>query len=146
MSARMQLVEAMAVCLQSISTPGYNTNAGAWVTTEPGQVEDEAPGVVAVVFERQSRPTDPAVQRTHRLTTVAVVVKLPHDQDQAQATLDLAIEDVERALDNRQTQYPQGISHPRWLETLPIPAEKGMGWIGALLRYEAHVPAPRRNP
>jgi hypothetical protein len=147
MSPTKELVEAVAAVLQGIAAgPVYNTNAGAWVTTEPEQVQDEAPGVVAVVFERKSRATDPAVKRTHQLVTVAIVLKLPHEQDEAQVTLDDAIEDIERAMDNNLAAYPKRISHPTWLETLPIPADKGMGWIGAVLRYESHVPKVRSNP
>jgi len=145
-SPRMDLVEAVAECLRIIATPDFNTDAGQWVTTEPKQVDDEAPGVLAVVFERQSRPTDPAIRRTHRNTTIAVILKLPHDQDEAQATLDLAIADVELAMENRQNKFPVGTSFPEYIEMLPIPAEKGMGWIGALLRYESNVPAVRRTP
>lgn len=141
----MALIEAMASCLRDITIAnGFNTDAGQWVTTEPAQVDDEAVGVLAVVWERQSKPANPAVQKSHRGTTVAIVGKLPHEQDEKQYTIDLLIDDIERALDGQQQRFPERTSYPQWVETLPIPAEQGMGWVGVLMRYESDVPTSRR--
>lgn len=141
MSWRAVLIATVASCLQDIRTAeGFNTNAGEWVTTEPEQLDESAAGVVAVVWERQRTPTDQAVRRTHRLTDLAVIVKLPHQQDRAQQTLDAVLEDIERAMQGQQQRFPKGISYPSYVETQPIPPKQGMGWIGAVIRYESHVP------
>ena len=145
MSWRQELVAAIAGCLGEIKVAdGYNTDAGHWVTTEPGQIDDEDPGVLAVVIERQVRSVKPAVSKTHRLTTVALILKVPHAQDAAQTTIDAAIEDVEHAMARRQQRFPAGISYPEYVEMLPIPAAQGMGWVGAVIRYESDVPITPR--
>lgn len=146
-SQRMALVAAVAACLRAIDMDdGFNTNAGAWVTTEPHQVEDESAGLITVVWERAGTPTDAAVRKTHRAVTVAIVVMLPHEQDAAQSRLDQIVEDIEEAMEGQQARFPVGIRYPEYVETLPIPAEKGMGWTGVLIRYESNVPKRRRTP
>lgn len=141
MSARMQLVTAIADCLRQIAqTAGYRTDAGQYVTTEPVQVPDEQPAVLAVVIERQQRADQPAIVRTHRLTTVLIVAKVRADADGAQQALDALISDVEQAMAGQHWRFANGTSAPQYLEMQPLGAEAGMGWAGALIRYQSTVP------
>jgi hypothetical protein len=140
-SSRADLKAAVIACLARIATvDGYHTNAGSVVTGEPGQIADDATAALAVVIEAQARATDPAVLRTHRLTTVAVIAKVPAAQANAQDRLELILDDVERAMDGQQARYPKGISTPQYQSMQPVVAEAGTGWVGAVLRYTSHVP------
>lgn len=141
MSSRQALCAAVEACLSRIRTiDGYATDAGAHVTLEPGQVPNEQAAVIAVVIDRQTRPSTAAVVRTHRATTVAIVVKVPAAMDDAQARLDAIVGDVEKAMDDQRFRYPIGITTPQYQEMQPIAAEPGMGWIGAVFRYESNIP------
>lgn len=141
MSKRADLKAAVIACLARIATvDGYHTSAGSVVTGEPGQIADDATAALAVIIEAQARATEPAVERTHRLTTIAVIAKVPATQVNAQARLDLILDDVERAMADQQFRYPQGISAPKYQSMQPVVAEPGTGWVGAVLRYTSHVP------
>ena len=141
MSSRASLKAAVIACLARISVAGgYATDAGAVVTGEPGQIADDATAALAVVIESQARATDVAVQRTHRLTTVAVIAKVPAAQGNAQARLDLILDDVERAMADQQFRYPERITFPQYQSMQPVIAEPGQGWVGAVLRYQSHIP------
>ncbi len=131
----------MAECLQRIAVgSGYQTNGGATVTVEPGQVSEEAEAVIAVLVASQARATDPAVLRTHRLTTLGVVAKVPTAQDGAQAALDAIVDDIERCMQDQQFRFPAGIAFPRYVDMQPIKPDPGMGWIGAVVQYQTHIP------
>lgn len=141
MSARSDLLAAVVDCLEAITIAGgYNTDAGMYITREPGQVAQDAPAAVAVVIDRQTRATDPAVVKTHRLTDVLVIAKVPAAQDQAQAQLDGLLDDIERAMDAKQASFPNRAQYPQYVEMQPIPPEAGEGWTGAVLRYRSHIP------
>ncbi|MEO6518827.1 MAG: hypothetical protein ABIO17_07540 [Pseudoxanthomonas sp.] len=140
-SPRANLTAAASACLQRILiASGYATNAGQYVTLEPGQIDASEAAVIAVFVERQQRATDAAVQRTHRLTDLAVVVKVPAKLGQAQTALDLVLDDVEKAMADQQFRYPAGIQFPQFASMQPVPADPGMGWIGAVIRYTTHIP------
>lgn len=140
-SPRETLRTAMQACLQRITLAnGYLTNAGQHVTLEPGQLDESAVAVIAVVVAGQARATEPAVQRTHRLTTLGVIVKVPAALDQAQARLDAVVDDVERCMADQQFRFPQGHSFPRYVDLQPIKPEAGMGWVGAVVQYQSNIP------
>lgn len=143
-SARDQVLAATVTCLSAIRTAdGYNTDAGALVTREPGQVRDDATSALSVTIGRQQRATEPALVRTHRLTDLSIVIKVPTDLDNEQARLDQAVTDVERAMDpaSGAPRYPNGIAFPQFAEMRPLHPEKdSAGWIGALLLYQTHIP------
>ncbi|MGV8959205.1 MAG: hypothetical protein ACOH1V_02300 [Stenotrophomonas sp.] len=141
LSPRHRLLQAFALNLQGISiAAGYNTDVGAVVTLEPGQLDpEEVDDGMAVYIERQERATDQAVLRTHRLTTVAVIVKrVAHAA--AETTLDAVVDDIERALLNRQPSWPAGFGQPTYQSMEPLRAPAGAGWVGALVRYTTHIP------
>lgn len=140
LSPRRRLLDAFALNLRRIHiADGFCTNVGSVVTLEPGQLDPEdVQDGLAVFIERQERATDAAVIRTHRLTTVGVIVKC--EAADAEAALDVVIDDIERALNNRQPTWPAGFGQPVYQSMEPLRAPAGAGWVGALLRYATHIP------
>ncbi|MEA9653089.1 hypothetical protein VDF32_02745 [Xanthomonas campestris pv. raphani] len=100
---------------------------------------DEA-AVLTVLVTKQQRASQPALVRTHRLTTVVVVVKVPAALDASQASLDAAVEDIETAMSEQQQRYPTGIEFPQYLSMEPVKPDAGTGWVGALVTYQSHIP------
>lgn len=140
-SPRQALLDAVATCLRRIQADaGYRTDAGAVVTLEPHQVADTADAVLGVLVVKQERAVDPGVARTHRLTTVAVLAKLPASGDDAQARLDAIVSDVEQAMADQQFRYPPGHQFPQYVSMEPADTKAGMGWVGALITYQSHIP------
>jgi hypothetical protein len=140
-SSRADLKTAVIACLARITVAGgYHTDAGNTVTGEPGQIAADALAGVGVMVEAQTHATDPAAIKTHRLTTVAVIVKVPAAQGNAQARLDLVLDDVEAAMADQQFRYPHRITFPQYQSMQPVIAEPGQGWVGAVLRYTSHIP------
>lgn len=140
LSPRRQLLNAFALNLERIRIANdFRTDVGAVVTLEPGQLDPEkVDDGLAVFIERQERATDPAVIRTHRLTTVGVIVKCVADD--AEAALDFVVDDIERALNGRQPTWPASFGQPVYQSLEPLRAPAGAGWVGALLRYSTHIP------
>ena len=142
---RRQLLNAFATLLRGIATSaGYRTNIGAVVTLEPGQLDpSQVDDGLAIYIDAQARATDAAVVRTHRLTTVALVVKRT-TQCAAETTLDDVLDDIERALLNRQPSWPAGFGQPTYQSMEPLRAPAGADWIGAIVRYTSHIPVVTR--
>lgn len=141
-SPRTVLRQAIAQVLSQITTAnGYNTDAGQYVTTEPEQVNADAGCVLAAIIGKQVRPTEPAMRNAGRLTDVVVIAKVPAALGQAQARLDAIVQDIEAAMDRGAIpSYPNGWQWPRYVSCEPIKTEPGMGWTGALLTYQTHIP------
>ena len=140
-SPREHLRAAVGSCLQRISVAnGYQTDAGASLTLEPGQVDEDANAVLTVLVAKQQRASESALTRTHRLTTLVVVVKAPAPLDTAQALLDALVADIEQAMAVQQFRYPPGIQFPQYVSMEPVKPEAGMSWVGALLTYQTHIP------
>jgi hypothetical protein len=140
-SKRKQLVDAMATNLSVIKiADGYNTDAGLNVSTEAVQIPTGSAATINVRIESQQRATDDAVKNTHRLTIVRVAILVPTGIDDHEELLDQAIDDVERAMKDRQATYPAGVQNPRYLDMTPTAPEDGKKWIGAVLRYQSNVP------
>ncbi|MCW0447258.1 hypothetical protein [Xanthomonas sacchari] len=140
-SARVLLREAIGACLQRVlKVNGFATDAGAAFTLEPGQVDASAEAVMTVLLLKQERAAQAALLRTHRLTTVGVVIKLPAPPDDEQGRLEAAISDIERALDGQQARFAAGIEYPQYVSMEPVKPEAGTGWVGALLTYQSHIP------
>lgn len=144
-SPRRKLLDAFVLNLQRINgTAPYHTAIGAVATLEPGQLDPErVEDGMAVYIERQERPTDTAVQRTHRQTTVAIVVKR-RGGTTAEDALDLVLEDIERAMEGRPQSWPAGFGQPVYQSMEPLRAPAGADWIGALLRYTTNIPTLNR--
>lgn len=140
-SPRALLLGAVRECLVRIVVAnGYQTDAGAAMTLEPGQVDDDAAAVLTALVVKQERASDTALLRTHRLTSLAVLVKVPAQLGESQGLLDAIVSDVEQAMADQQFRYPAGIQFPRYVSMEPAKPEAGMGWIGALITYQSHIP------
>lgn len=146
MSPREILLDAVIACLAQIAiADGYNTDAGAEATKELGQVEDDATAALSATIVRQARAADAGKARSYRLTEVGVVIKVPATAANAQAQLDAAVSDVERAMEasrENQARFPAGYDFPQYSEMRPLNPEQGLsaGWIGALVLYQSHIP------
>ena len=141
-SPRQNLLIAVEACLLRIHVAdGYNTDAGDAVTLEPAPVvaEDDSE-FITVVWSRQARPTTPAVQRTHRLTTFEIVAKLPATLTNAQGRLDAIVSDIEDAMADQQFRYPNGYSFPEYQSAEPLAGAITAGWVGVVLTYTSHIP------
>ncbi|NYH49431.1 hypothetical protein [Xanthomonas arboricola] len=140
-SPREGLRAAVGSCLQRISRANeYQTDAGASLTLEPGQVDEDATAVLTVLVAKQQRASESALIRTHRLTTLVIVAKVPAPLDTAQSQLDALVSDIEMAMADQQFRYPSGIQFPQYVSMEPVKPEAGMSWIGALLTYQTHIP------
>lgn len=143
---RRMLLSAMQTCLASIrKTDGFNTDAGTWVSTELGAITDEnlAPGVqgqMALYVSQQDAPDGAISVRTHRATTVTLLLKTSSVLGASEATLDLLVDDVERAMENKQTQFPPGIPFPTYAGLRPITQVPGSNFVGALMRWTTTIP------
>lgn len=145
-SPREDLLAAMAAQLSNITQAnGYLTDVGAAVTREPTPVlADDAAEFVTVVWSQQQRATDPALVRTHRLTRVQVIAKVPAGLDDAQDRLDAITTDIEAALEQRQSAYPVGTQHPQYQAAEPlVPQSHSNRWIGVSITYASHIPIRR---
>lgn len=140
-SPREQLLEAVAQCLRRIrKADGYNTDIGLQVTTEPGPRVDSDAAFVAVGWTGQRRSDTAGKSRTHRLTDIGIVAKVPAEQARAQAALDDIVSDIERAMEDQQFRYPVGYDTPQYQSAEPLGAAFGAGWTGVTLTYTSHIP------
>ena len=130
-------------CLQLIQGAGYRTTAGTKVTREPNQIPDDNGAVIAIAIEKKERASDPALKRTHRLVTVAVLAKVSTTLSDAQECLHDLLDDIEQALDanlqSRLAQFAQGSQFPAFVSAEPVPPPDGAKWVGAVVRYAGHV-------
>lgn len=146
MSPRERLLDGVTACLARIRVDnGYNTDAGAEVTTELGQVPEGATAALSATIVRQARASEIGKARTHRLTEVGVAIKVPARHDNAQAQLDGAVADIEQAMEPSRenlARFPGGYEYPQYAEMRPLNPEQGSsaGWIGALVVYQSHIP------
>lgn len=141
-SPRKILLEAVRDCLLRIKTvDGYQTDAGNAVTLEPAPVlaEDDK-AFISPIWARQAAPTEPAVLRTHRLTTIQVLAKLPARVTEAQAKLDAMVGDIEQAMADQQFRYPHGYTFPKYQSAEPLAAEIAAGWVGVVITYTSAIP------
>lgn len=142
---RRKLLDAIVLNLKRIDgAEPYHTAIGEVATLEPGQLDPEqVEDGLAAYIEKQERAGDPALRRTHRLTTVAIVVKRKGGEA-AEESLDAVLEDIERAMEGRQSTWPAGFGQPVYLSMEPLRAPAGSDWIGALIRYETNIPTFNR--
>lgn len=135
-----ELLASIATCLQAITVAnGFHTDAGTAVTREPAQVPDDQGMVLAVVLESMRRPEDPAIRAVGYTVNVAVLAKVGTGMNDAQQRLHELIDDITRAMTDRRDQFQVGAQYPRFLEARVIPPAEGMKWIGADVRFSAHV-------
>lgn len=142
MSWRVQLLEAVQTCLQRISQAnGYATDAGALVTLEPAPVvAEDGNEFVAVVWNRQARASDPALTRTHRLTELQIIAKVPATLQDAQARVDAISDDIERAMAERYADFPQRIQFPVYQSAEPFSGPITASWVGVTFTFTSHIP------
>lgn len=142
-SPRHVLLEGVRDCLAQIRVAhGYLTDAGAAVTLEPAPVAspESSDAFVSPVWVRQQRATDPAKVRSHRLTTVQVVAKLPATLTDAQERLDAMVTDIERAMSGQLFRFPTSFENPQYQQAEPLAAAVAAGWVGVALTYTSHIP------
>jgi hypothetical protein len=142
-SPRQLLLAAVRDCLQEIlQADGYRTDAGQSVTLEPAPAAaSERPDpFLAVVWERQERPDEPAIARTHRKTTFRVIGKLPAQMTDAQERIDAMASDVEQALDRRPSRWPATFSAPVFVSSEPLAGAVEAGYVGVALTYTSNIP------
>lgn len=141
-SPRRLLLDAFAECLSVISTnDGYRTNVGTDWTLEPRPGDATSTGVFTALIEKQQRAADAALVQTHRLTTVAVIAKLPADTDHLQERLDDLVTDIEMAMSQKQRRFPPGFTYPVYLGMEPLmPESAAAGWVGVSVTYQSHIP------
>lgn len=142
-SPRQTLLTAVRGCLVEIAQAGgYRTDAGQDVTLEPAPAaaSEKPDPFLAVVWERQERPDDTAVARTHRKTTFRVLGKLPAGMTDAQERIDALTSDVERALDRRPERWPAGYSAPVYVSAEPLAGAVEAGYVGVALTYTSNIP------
>jgi hypothetical protein len=134
------LVGAFVTCLEAITiADGYNTDAGLVATREPLPTPASQGIAVAVELEALGQPEDPALRTTGMLAGVAVRVRVAAGQGSAQQTLHALVEDVRRALAQKQSRFPAGTEFPKFRQAQFLPAADGMPWVGADLLYTAHI-------
>lgn len=142
-SPRETLRVSVRDCLARIKqVDGYITNAGSYVTLEPGPVaaNEDSTELLTVVVSGQTRATDPALIRTHRKTTVSIVAKLPAVLTQVQSRLDAVVTDIEKAMADQQFRYPVGIQFPQYESMAPMVPAPTDKWVGAVLTYTTNIP------
>ena len=145
-SSRESLLTCVQQSLQRITTEnGYETDAGLTVTREPAPLlAEEVEEFIAVVWAKQERASEPALLRTHRLTTVQVIAKVRAGMAEAQARLDAITEDIESAMADQQFRYPTGFQYPQYQAAEPlVPQQITLGWIGVSIAYTSHIPIRR---
>lgn len=142
MSWRVQLLEAVQACLQRITRADeYHTDIGAAVTLEPAPaVAEDSCEFVAVVWNRQTRASDPALTRTHRLTELQIIAKVPATLQDAQARVDAIADDIERAMAERYADFPQRIQFPVYQSAEPFSGPITASWVGVTFTYTSHIP------
>lgn len=136
------LLNAFKTALESINIAAdYYTDAGNNVTLEPSQIPQGVDPVITVVLDGLQRSEDPAMRGMTRayLATVLVGARVPTTQTDAQQVLHQLLDDIHRALFDRRDVFPAGTQYPRFVEAQVIPPAEGMNWIGAELRWTAHV-------
>lgn len=138
-SPRKKLLAAINAQLRLIATAaGYNTNLGAALLEEPRQLiaDEDAAGLVAYIAG-QAAATDPAVARTHRLTTVEI---LGRGSSNTEAMIDAITGDVEQAMDAPPVAWPHGFTRPVFVNSEPLRSPAGANWAGVVLRFTSHIP------
>lgn len=144
-SPRETLIDSCGQVLARIKTvDGFLTDAGLQFTEEPAPVVgDEAGEFITVVWDKQERATDPALLRTHRLTTVRVIAKVKASLTNAQERLDALVTDIEAAFEKQQFRFPVGYQFPQYQSAEPLAASITAGWVGAAVTYTSHIPIRR---
>ncbi len=141
-SPRATYLAAFQTILSRITQAnGFQTDAGLLFSLEPAPAlaEDDTPFITAV-WSRQARPTEVARVRTHRLTTIDVVARLPTTYKDAQETLDLIVADIEAAFQGQQPLFPVGYEFPQYQSAAPLPAAAASGVCGVVVTYAGHIP------
>jgi hypothetical protein len=134
------LLEDFKACLEAIRiADGFHTDAGDFVTLEPGQIPEAQGALIAIALDGLATAVPPAPPRTHRQVTVLVVGKVSTAADNAQLRLHQLIADIERALTGQQRQFGAGRAFPTFVSATPLPPDKGIDWIGVEVRYTTHV-------
>lgn len=136
-----QLLQSVRSCLREIKrSAGYHTNIGATVDLERGQLDRSDEDARIVVLSGAMTPIEgPAVRTIGRSVTVNILVQALAEKDEAELILHRALDDVDRAMANRQTRYPVGVTFPRFAGTDVVQPGDSITWISVLVRYTSDV-------
>ena len=140
-----QLVAAVRTCLAQIrKSAGYWTDAGSYASAEPESRQDtsdddQPPYTLDVVLEKTLTPTDAALKGRARACVIAIIARVPVGLTDAEIRLHELLEDIERAMQDQQSRFPEGADFPRFAGSEAIAPAKGVSWSGAIVRYTANV-------
>lgn len=133
------LLGAFVTCLQSVLVAnGYYTDIGSYVSREPVQIPDTLAAAVGVALDSMQRVEDSAM-RGGRLVNVVIMAKVSTAQTDAQLRLHEVIDDIHRCMFDRRDVFPAGTQYPKFVDLQIVNPAEGMAWIGAHLRFAAHV-------
>lgn len=137
------LLEQVAAHLAGIRVDaGFRTDAGLHVTLEPAQIRDDAQLAMAVALETVAGAEMPALRTVGVLVRFGIYAKVKAGFSDAQHNLHALIADITERMADRQALLPllpQGTQFPTFAEAQVIPPAEGMQWIGAVVRYSAHI-------
>lgn len=137
------LLEKVRDHLQGITTAnGFASNVGPAATLEPAQIPNEAGAALAVAMDSLARAEDPALKAVGHLFRFAVFAKVGTGQNDAQQKLHQLIADVTARMADKAVllpTLPPGTQFPTFVEASVVPPVEGMKWIGAVVRYSAHI-------
>lgn len=137
------LLDKVKTHLQGITTAnGFASNVGPAATLEPAQIPDAAGTALAVAMDSLARAEDPALKAVGHLFRFAIYAKVGTGQNDAQQKLHQLIADVTARMADKPAllpTLPAGTQFPTFVEASVIPPVEGMKWIGAVVRYSAHI-------
>lgn len=142
--AQLLLTRAVEVLGTIRTDDGYQTDAGAEVTTEPARLFDEdAPAeFICVYLDLVERPNEPAVRNTGWMANLVVIGRRRADADERQGAQIALLEDIERAMAVR-AGWPVGVQAPVFQQAKFINRAEGTTWVGVAVGYSAHITRPR---
>ncbi len=135
-----QVLRAAQTSLERIAVAsGYQTDAGAHVLVEGTQEPDGSDVLLVVTLDAMTGPQDPAVARLGRVLTFKVTALVPALMDARELTLHQVLDDIDIAMADQQTAYPDRCSFPRFVSVDRLPPTEGLPWIGAHVRFSTTV-------
>lgn len=135
-----QVLRAAQTSLARITIAnGYQTDAGAHVILEATQEPDGSDVVLVVTLHAMDGPQDQAVARLGRAMTFRVTALVPASMDARELVLHQILDDIDRAMADQQTTYPDRCSFPRFVGASRLPPAEGLPWIGVNVSFTTTV-------
>lgn len=135
-----QVLRAVAASLARIRVAaGYYSDAGVDVRVEPHQARDTEAAFLVVSTGVMRRPTDPGNARTGRDMTIRISARLPAAMNEAELRLHEILEDIDRAMADQQSAYPDRCSFPQYVDSTPLAPADGLAWVGVDVTYQTTI-------